>query len=862
MKKHLGTNENVMWIQYVFNVLGIFVSFAILTYFSFQSITNIAKDDASVAAQSAIESDAEILNNILSEGQHQLDIICRLTEYIWQEQRTIAEVESLFVLETERFRADKNPNFSVLFGVIGNHFVDGGKRVPDPGYDPKKRPWYRSAVRALNNDAHLSFFVDHNNGSRLVTLSRALSDKESVVALNLSLEGVRNIFSTRWDSRTRWMVLNTSGDIIGHYDGSQIGENYLSNKYWGTDNEELARKALRTANEKVRVVQVGKNIVAYVAPIHNQWFLVKMYDKTHVADDVRWTTTRNIMVAVFLFVLMTLFFTLIFFRHRKMVKANRVKRFIRAKMGHEMHAAINGILGMNAVVMKSIHDEDARSFSEGIQSAVRGFDSLLKDVREISNNEGTIHVEEQEYSLFEILAECYKTILPKAQMKNLQVTFECFPDIPSGMWGDSFHLRQVINNLLTDAVQRTESGSIWLSVDGFLEPRRPTSVEDHFVLQFSIRDTGTSVERGRGSNVDEWTDASAELCLAKLVLDACGGELMIKSRYGEGTTFMVSLRQLVLNKAPIGDFETRYNSLALKDSQNVSMLFAPAARVLVVDDLETNLKVVCGLLKDTKIQIDTAVNGPQCLELVASKHYDLILLDYSLPEMNGVETFDRMRKVGAKLNKDTPVIMVTAETVDFKDSFLKIGLTDYMVKPYFEKDLLRMLAWYLPKNLVLTQDDLQEFPQKEKTKSVAKTVKVEVIPEEDEEIVFHSILTPEEKLNVFKDALDVQKGLEYFSRDVRCYYEVVKEFAHEDKRHGFDKTFQMKDWNNYQILIHSVSGMAQAIGASVLAAKAQVVEKACKDYKFDELNDLHQAFIAAYVETIDVINKGVADYED
>lgn len=861
MKRYSGLNENSIWIQYALIVLGFLVSFSILTYFSFRSINNMAKDDASLAAQTTIETDVDILNSILAESRQNLETVCKLTEYILQENMPIAEVESLFVAETKAMNSDGNPQFFGFYGLVKGHFVEGGERTPTEDYDVKKRPWYRNAVRSLNNEIQLTAFLNHSNGMLSVSLSKALSDKESVIAMNLPLEKLITAFRGRWDPETKWMVLNSSGDVLSHYDVSQIGENYLSNKYWGTEIEELTRKSLHTSKEKYRVVHVGGNLTAYVAAVGGHWVLVKIYDGSHMADNARWATTRNIMVAVLLFLTMTLLFTIVFFRHRGMVRANRVRRLIREKMGHEMHAAINGILGMNAVVMKSIHDEDSRAFSEGVQSAVLGFDSLLKDVREISYNDGTINVTFQEYSLFEILSECYKTVLPKAHLKNLQIVFECDPDIPSGMWGDSIHLRQIINNLLSDAVQRTESGSIWLSVNGRMEPREINSTEDHFVLQFAIRDTGSSVEKGRGPNVDEWVDASAELCLAKLMLDACDGELMIKSRYGEGTTFMVSMRQLVLNKAPIGDFETKYNSLVSQENNAVVTLFAPSARVLVVDDVEMNLKVVCGLLKETKVQIDTAVSSAQCLELVASKHYDLILLDYSLPETNGVDTFDRMKKVGAKLNKVTPVIMVTAETVDFKDSFLKIGLTDYMLKPYVEKDLLRMLAWYLPKELVLTQEDLLEVPQREKPQPT-KTVKIEAIPEEDEEIVFHSILTPEEKLKVFSSVLDVQKGLEYFSRDVRCYYEVVKEFGNEDKRYGLEKTFQMKDWNNYLILIHSVNSVAQAIGANALAAKAQVVERTCKDYKFDLLDEPHQAFMAAYVETMDMIKKGVEAYED
>ena len=858
MKKTDNLDENRIWILYAWIVLGIFIGFAFLSFLSFRITMEKAYDDANNLAMTEIEADAEVIHNNLEEGRHLLEVVCRLTEQIMQEGLPISKVESLFVSETKRYSAEKELGFTDVYGIVNDRFIDGRGWVSDSHYDPRKRPWYKNAVRASNGDIQFTPYENLIEKSRSIAMSRVLADKKSVVAVNLPMEGVRRPYRKRWKNDRPWMLLNTEGEVIDHVDESLVGDNLLSNKYWGTEYEELARKSLHTSNEKVRGIQYGVNHIAYVVPIQNQWMLVKMYDKSDVAKNIRWSTTRNIVTIVLLFLMITFLIFIGFYQHRRVSRSNRIKGFVRVKMERDVHAVISGILGMNAVVMKSVRDENTRIFSEGVQASLRSLDSLAQDYQEIFADNASIRTESQEYSLMEVLAECYTAALTKAKVKNLQIIFDCDPDIPTSMWGNASHLRQIINNLLSDSVKRTETGSIVLSVGGTPERRIPTSTDDYFVLNFAIRDTGKGMSVKRGSQVEDWFEASTELCLSKLMLDSCDSELVVKNRFGEGTTFMFSLRQLVLNNEPIGDFESRYNKLALSNNRPTETLFAPSARILVVDDIDLNLKVVCGLLRESKVQIDTAASGFRCLDLVASRHYDLIFLDYAMPEMNGVETFERMKNMDESLNKTTPVIMVIAEAVEIKDSFLKLGFADYMVKPYFEKDLLRMLAWYLPKELILTQEDLIEFPHAQP--KMEKPVVAEDASAE-EELEFKTFLTPEEKLKVFSGVLYVQKGLEYFSRDVRCYFEVLQEFSREDKRHGFDKTFQMKDWNNYLILLHSVNSVANAIGADKLSEKTQIVEKACREYKFDAIEDLHRSFMKTYIETMDAIGKGVLDYE-
>lgn len=858
MKTNDMLKRNQSWVQYAVIVLLFSVGVIFLSVFSFNSYAKLAREDVARAVMNSVEADAELLNNTLNEGRNRLEIICRLTEYILHENLPVVEVDSLFVTETLRYNAETGSNFLGVYGLVRNQYIDGGRWVPDSNYVPQKRPWYKKAVQSLNGEIQVMILQDMSTGSRHVAMSKVLSDKQSVIALDMSLSNIRKSFVNRQDGKNHWMVLNSHGEVVDHHEANQIGENYLSNKYWGSEEEKLARRILQASSNQINVDFGGKEFEVFISPVDNKWFVVKMVDEATLTEGVRLVTAHNMMVAALLLLLIVFLFTYGFIKHRKMSRMLRIKSFIRAKMDHEMHASINGILGMNSVVAKSIRDENVRTFSEGVQAAVQGLSSLINDVKEVVEADvKSVESASSGYGLFEVLSDCYRTVLPKAAIKKLQVSFECNPDIPSSLWGDARIIRLIVNNLLADAVKRTESGSISVSVGGDSVPKLPGSIEERIVLKFSIRDTGAGVDVEKTERLESWMNASAELCIARLMIETCKGEFVVKSRFGEGTTFMVSIPQVVLNNEPMGDFESRFNSMISNEQKKAETLFAPSARVLVVDDVDMNLKVVCGLLKDTKAQIDTAINAAQCLELVAIKHYDLILLDYSLPMMNGVETFEKMKKMENSPNKMTPVIMATAESVEFKDSFLKIGLADYIVKPYQEKDLLRMLAWYLPKELVLTQEDLLEFPQR-----IQKPAPKKEETPADDEIVLHSILTPEEKLKVFNGVLNVRAGLEYFSHDVRCYYEILQEFVREDKRHGFDKTFQMKDWNNYLILIHSVSSVAQAIGAEKLALQSQEVERACKDYKFDLIADLHPSFMVTYTGTMESILKGLVEYEN
>lgn len=850
---------NNAWIPFIVVVLMFFLSMMVVSMFSLGTFMEVAKEESDLTGMRSVEKDAAVLNGFANDRKGYLQEVWRVVDYVLKDSGTISSIEEFLVEEMSAERNTVDSSFVGIFGYVDGRYVDGRLWAPPAGYNPKEQPWFRAAVKAEDGGVRLVYHEDPKDKRKVITASRVLPGNHGVLALSFNLEFLRETFKPAKGARARWLLMSVNGEIIEHYDSTEVYQNYLSDTYWGTDKERFARQVARTRNGVVEVVYNGHETIAYVTPVQKDWLLVHVVDKSDITENIRLAVARNVLIVLLFFIVMTGVISTGFYNHLKKFNINRKKQFILDKMNHEMHAAVNGILGLNSVVMKSVRDKEIKRYAQSVSASVQEMSSLISDIQDVSSLGYRRENSKMEgYELYSLLSDCYKTLLPKAKMKNLQVTLECDQETPSNLWGDANAIRRTINNILTDAVKRTESGGILINVGFDVIHTTSQSAEKSIVLKIFIRDTGEGLSVGRDAVTDDWNDASAELSLAKLLLDSCGGELVVKSRYGESTTFMVSVPQIVLNVEPIGNFLARFQEQNRTENNVHETLFAPSARILVVDDVDMNLKVVRGLLRDTKVQIDTAINSSQCLELTALRRYDLILLDYSLPIVNGIKTFERMKRIENSPNKNTPVVIATAKTVEFSDSYLNLGLTDFISKPYMEKDLMRILAWYLPKHLILTREDLLDLPQR---KSVEKSLVKDAGMYGVEELEFHSVLTPEERLKVFEDVLNVKVGLEYFSHDVKCYYEILQEFVREDKTAAFKKAFLTKDWNNYLTLVHSVHGVAAAIGAEILTRNTHEVENACKEYKFDEVVALHENFMAIYVNCIESIKKGLTEYE-
>ena len=390
---------------------------------------------------------------------------------------------------------------------------------------------------------------------------------------------------------------------------------------------------------------------------------------------------------------------------RRAEAANEAKSIFLANMSHEIRTPINAILGMNEMILRENRNEQIEEYAMNIDSAGSSLLYLVNDVLDISKIEsGKLEIVENIYELSSFIHDCYNMVAEKAQKKGLELTVSCHPQLPSKLKGDESRLRQVVTNLLSNAAKYTEKGSISLSFDSSEQNRQ-------MMLVITVKDTGIGISEENMKNLfTQFTRFDMEknrniegtglgLALAKRLIDLMQGTIEMQSTYGAGTTVTVTVPQQIVDSAPVGDFHRNYSSAADKGRQYQQRFEAPDAKILVVDDVKVNLKVIVGLLKSTKIKADTASSGRECLEMITQTAYDLIFMDHMMPEMDGVETYAEMKKLENSLNKDTPVIMLTANAITgIREQFLQAGFTDYLSKPVSGEKLENLILKYLPKD--------------------------------------------------------------------------------------------------------------------------------------------------------------------
>lgn len=386
------------------------------------------------------------------------------------------------------------------------------------------------------------------------------------------------------------------------------------------------------------------------------------------------------------------------------IYANQAKSNFLANMSHEIRTPINGILGMNELVLRETQEERIKSYACQIQDSGQVLLSLVNDILDFSKIEsGKLEIIPVEYRMCSLLNDLVGMVQVRAEKKKLALRLEIQETIPDGLYGDEVRLRQVITNILTNAVKYTEKGSITLQMSA--ERVGKEEVE----LSVRVTDTGKGIkEEDRDrlftafERLEEKENRNIEgtglgLALSQRILHRMGSELKVDSVYGQGSAFYFSVRQEIRDDVPVGDFRKKYKQSLGKRKAYQASFTAPEARILAVDDNQVNLKVLTGLLSSTKIQVDTASSGAECLAMVKQKGYHLILLDHLMPEMDGIETLHKMREMGITV----PVVALTANAIaGARETYLQAGFRDYLSKPFGAEALEEMVKKYLPEKLI------------------------------------------------------------------------------------------------------------------------------------------------------------------
>lgn len=397
-------------------------------------------------------------------------------------------------------------------------------------------------------------------------------------------------------------------------------------------------------------------------------------------------------------------------------KANQTKTEFLSNMSHEIRTPINAILGMNEMILRESSEEEICAYARDVENSGRMLLSLVNDILDFSKIEsGYMNLILSEYELSSALNDVITMIQPKAAEKGLALKIEISPEIPNRLYGDARRICQIILNLLTNAVKYTDAGEICLQVD------HRQIEKDRIELRVAVQDTGRGireVDREKlfhsFSRVDEQKNRSIEgtglgLAITNTLVQLMQGRLELESTYGKGSLFVIYIQQEVRGKRAIGDWSKWVAASQENEAQTETDFIVPDGQVLVVDDVNMNLKVFAGLLRDSQLQIDMATSGAEALTYCRKKSYHIIFMDHMMPEMDGIECMRELQAMEDSLNRDTPVIMLTANAIaGMREEYLKEGFTDYLSKPFKRKDLEKVIMRYLPQELIQKKQGIQE----------------------------------------------------------------------------------------------------------------------------------------------------------
>lgn len=521
--------------------------------------------------------------------------------------------------------------------------------------------------------------------------------------------------------------------------------------------------------------------------------------------------------------------------------ANKAKGDFLARMSHEIRTPINAILGMNTMILRTCDEKNSKEkkikdYSFEIDNSGQILLSLINDILDLSKVEsGKMEILPVEYDFSSLMHDVMNMVSFKAKDRNLKLELNADENLPCRLFGDDIRLRQILVNLLNNAVKYTNEGTVTLDITG--EPK-----DDGILLHIAVKDTGVGIKQenmGRlfaeFERIEENMNHGEEgtglgMSITIKLLQLMDSKLQVDSEYGKGSVFYFDLYQQVVNSAPIGDLNSRI--IAQKTSYDYKALFyAPDAQILLVDDNSVNRKVFINLLEDTGVHTDEASSGLECINMAEKKHYDAIFLDHMMPDLDGIETLQRLKNSDAfaKINSNTPVVALTANAVTgAKEMYLQSGFSTYLSKPIKPSHLENMLYDMIDDTKLLAADE----------KPVQTNGYLQNIYDNIGDLEYEYAMLHMKNENILDTTLLQCIKLQKSELDkLELFYKKI-----------FDKSLDRSEaLESYRVQIHSMKNSAFMIGAISIGAIAKTLEYSARDHQVDTLTVLHPIFVQQWI---------------
>lgn len=493
----------------------------------------------------------------------------------------------------------------------------------------------------------------------------------------------------------------------------------------------------------------------------------------------------------------------------KAEELSNAKSIFMANMSHEIRTPINVILGMNEMILRESESEIVKEYGYNVQTAGRSLLMLINNVLDVSKIEsGKMILFEEPYELEELIYDLYALGKEQSSKKDIEFILKVDKNLPVMLDGDYIHIKQVVTNFISNAVKYTEQGKVELSFFAKQYDRN-----NEILLCISVCDTGIGIkEEDKDSLFNAFTRADLQnnktiegtglgLAIAKELTVLMNGKIYMESQWEKGSIFSVEIPQKIKDHSNIGKIDLAKHTI--KTNYNRSSFIAPNGKILIVDDNKENLNVIKALLSRTMLKIDLVESGPQCIEILNDNNYDLILMDYMMPGMDGMETFHKIYKIYPEFK--TPIVALTANVISgTEEMFLNAGFSGYLSKPIMMEDLEDIIISCLPNKIFLSDS---------KGESI------------DSGLLYK--LKQEMKQNNVK--MDI--GLTYLGGNISYYIKISELFIenYNSSKEKVAELIQAQNISDLSYIIHSLKSQSKAVGAMDLHNLSKIIEKRCID---------------------------------
>lgn len=768
---------------------------------------------------------------------------------------------------------------------------------PDDDWHVEERQWYLDTMASEDGWSISAPYFDEQTGLYCITLSESVYDAKTGdflgnFGIDFYMDKLIDILGASYQDDGYAFLVDAQGEIINHPYGSyQMSEDTIVNvddiEYANVQPDNAHASVFKDydGNQKLVIASTDQVSGFSVYVVSSIW---KIYGKVFAYSILCILLFVGCVILIF-----NLVTRLIAWQEKVnaelketadvAIAAGKAKSQFLAQMSHEIRTPINAVLGMNEMILRESANENITEYATNIRGAGNTLLSLINSILDFSKIEdGKMEIIPVNYDTASMVNDLVNSISERAAEKGLEFDVEIDKKLPVTMFGDDVRIRQIVTNLLTNAVKYTESGSVKLRM-------KRLSVDDgEVLLRVEVEDTGIGIreedrerlfesfqrlEEKRNRNIE---GTGLGISIVTKLLNMMDTKLEIESVYGEGSTFGFTIVQKVVDDTPIGDYEKRLVQSRQNDSVE-KYLYVPKAKILVTDDNEMNLKVVGGLMKRNGFTPDLAHSGYEAIDYVKQKDYDIVFLDHMMPKMDGVETLQQMRKDGL-LSEHTTVIVLTANAiVGAKDEYLSLGFDDYLAKPIDAAKMEQMIAQYLPASIVSyrtketeTKDADSKKPvavNKASNKNADKTTKEtadQTIDQTTNVDVSVDIASTDGKehtdtpkqldewSSVCPD-INIDVGLGYCMNDEGFYRSIVQEYVQGSKLAQLNQFFEEENYAEYRVVVHSLKSNSLTIGLAELSEQARLLEMAAKDEDVDYIKANHANVMEEYQRILELL---------